>query len=101
MVYNPYFNLDTKVKRRATSFGLRLGSPPAVTDAQLKVGHWNRFDHPWGGKTMPLVTTDAPGAITGEYFVPNSSMQFVQIISDESVKGKSIALPSLSKTLTD
>jgi len=77
------------------------GAPPAVTDAQLKVGHWNRFDHPWGGKTMPLVTTDAPGAITGEYFVPNSSMQFVQIISDESVKGKSIALPSLSKTLTD
>jgi hypothetical protein len=77
------------------------GAPPAVTDAQLKIGHWNRFDHPWGGKTMPLVTTDAPGAITGEYFVPNSSMQFVQIISDESVKGKSIALPSLSKTLTD
>ena len=75
------------------------GAPPAVTDPQLKIGHWNRFDHPWNGKTMPLVTTDAPGAITGEYFVPNSSMQFVQIISDESVKNKSIALPSISKIL--
>ena len=77
------------------------GAPPAVTDPQLKIGHWNRFDHPWNGKTMPLVTTDAPGAITGEYFVPNSSMQFVQIISDESVKNKSIALPSISKIFAD
>ncbi|MBY0327594.1 MAG: hypothetical protein K2Q30_11795, partial [Gemmataceae bacterium] len=77
------------------------GAPPAVKDPQLKIGHWNRFDHPWNGKTMPLVTTDAPGAITGEYFVPNSSMQFVQIISDESVKGKAVALPSISKILAD
>lgn len=77
------------------------GAPPAATDPQLKIGHWNRFDHPWNGKTMPLVTTDAPGAITGEYFVPNSSMQFVQIISDESVKGKAVALPSISKILAD
>ena len=77
------------------------GAPPAVTDPQLKIGHWNRFDHPWNGKTMPLVTTDSPGAITGEYFVPNSSMQFVQIISDESVKNKSIALPSISKIFAD
>lgn len=76
------------------------GLPPAV-DAQLKRGHWSRFDHPWNGKTMPLVTTDMPGAITGEYFVPNSSMQFVQIISDEFVKGKAVALPSLSKIFTD
>ncbi|MEI6686953.1 MAG: hypothetical protein WCN64_12495, partial [Planctomycetota bacterium] len=81
--------------------GSPAGAPPAVTDTQLKTGHWNRFDHPWNGKTMPLVTTDAPGAITGEYFVPNSSMQFVQIISDESVKGKAVALSSVSKIFTD
>lgn len=80
------------------------GAVPGVqsADADLKIGRWYRFDHPWnGGKTMPLVTTDVLGAITGEYFVPNSSMQFVQIISDESVKGKSVALPSISKILAD
>ncbi|MCY2941513.1 MAG: hypothetical protein NTV50_07565, partial [Planctomycetota bacterium] len=77
------------------------GVPPAVSNVQLKRGHWSRFEHPWNGKTMPLVTTDMPGAITGEYFVPNSSMQFVQIISDESVKGKAVALSSLSKIFTD
>lgn len=78
-----------------------VGAQPAVNNPQLKRGHWSRFEHPWNGKTMPLVTTDMPGAITGEYFVPNSSMQFVQIVSDESVKGKAVALPSLSKILAD
>ena len=77
------------------------GGQPATKDADLRIGHWQRFDHPWNGKTMPLVTTDKAGAITGEYFVPNSSMQFVQIISDESVKGKAVALSSLSKIFTD
>jgi hypothetical protein len=81
--------------------GAAPGGQPAAKDADLRIGHWNRFDHPWNGKTMPLVTTDKTGAITGEYFVPNSSMQFVQIISDESVKGKAVALPSLGKILTD
>lgn len=85
------------------------GAVPGVqpADADLKIGRWYRFDHPWsGGKTMPLVTTDVPGAITGEYFVPNSSMQFVQITSDELVKTKSgalipAALPSISKIFQD
>ncbi|NBR05042.1 MAG: DUF1570 domain-containing protein [Planctomycetes bacterium] len=99
---------DNKITQQGAPAGQPAGQPggapsaqPVVTDAKLKVGHWNRFDHPWNGKTMPLVTTDVPGAITGEYFVPNSSMQFVQIISDESIKGKAVALPSLSKILTE
>ena len=81
--------------------GAGTGALPTATNTQLKVGSWYRFDHPWNGKTMPLVTTDTVGAITGEFFVPNSSMQFVQIISDESVKGKPVALPSIGKVLMD
>lgn len=81
--------------------GVPAGTPPAVNDPKLKIGHWNRFSHPWNGQTMPLLTTDSRELITGEYFVPNSSMEFVQIISDESVKGKSVPLPSLTKIFSD
>lgn len=110
-------NKDNKITQPGAAAGAGQPNPaqpgavpgvqPAVADADLKIGHWNRFDHPWnGGKTMPLVTTDAPGAITGEYFVPNSSMQFVQITSDELVKTRTgalvpVALPSISKILAD
>jgi len=98
-----FVDQNNKISQPGAATGQPNPGQPLVAGggAVLKMGHWNRFDHPWGGKTMPLVTTDMPGAITGEYFVPNSSMQFVQIISDESVKGKAVALPSLSKILTD
>ncbi len=82
-----------------TEIGGKSGTtlPPGAEEKKLAMAHFSRFTHPWNGKTWPLATTDTKANITGEYFIPNSSMQFVQIIADDSVKGKSVPLLSLSK----